>query len=218
MQGATQYWKPGEAKPQKTDGEELEKRDHKKKKRRRKDAQTDDRQSGGGGGGARSGGKARRYTDSQTPEQQGKYKGKDNIESKPSSGSKVASGPSQTLLAMKFMQRKAKVEEIQRQQSDKRKHLEEEFSTSFTKHLTANGAGGKDRLICRPDELDPALVFLGRRSFGGFNMVHETAYATCARDIASGSINLEEEDDDEHGISDMEMAHRLGSNMRGGRR
>lgn len=101
MQGATQYWKPGEAKPQKTDGEELEKRDHKKKKRRRKDAQTDDRQSGGGGGGARSGGKARRYTDSQTPEQQGKYKGKDNIESKPSSGSKVASGPSQTLLAMK---------------------------------------------------------------------------------------------------------------------
>lgn len=65
-----------------------------------------------------------------------------------------------------------------------------------------------NRLICRPDEQDPALVFLGRRSFGGFNVVHETAYEACARAISSGLTNLEEAGDDEHGISDMEMASR----------
>ena len=70
------------------------------------------------------------------------------------------------------------------------------------------GCCAPSRLICRPDEQDPALVFLGRRSFGGFNAVHETAYAKCAMAIASGLTNMEEADDDEHGISDMEMASR----------
>lgn len=63
------------------------------------------------------------------------------------------------------------------------------------------------RLICRPDEQDPAFILLGRRSFGGFNIVAETAYDACVRDIAAGA-SIREVDDDEYGISDMEMAKR----------
>lgn len=67
------------------------------------------------------------------------------------------------------------------------------------------------RLICQPDEQDPALVFVGRRSFGGFNAVVEAAYVACARAIASGpafTSSVADDTDNGPGISDKEMAER----------
>lgn len=63
------------------------------------------------------------------------------------------------------------------------------------------------RLICQPDEQDPALIFVGRRSFGGFNVVAEAAYEACARDIAAGA-RLGPGSEVDGGISDTEMAER----------
>lgn len=65
------------------------------------------------------------------------------------------------------------------------------------------------RLVCQSDEQDPALVMLGRRSFGGFNVVAEAAYEACVRDIAAGArIGQVLGGADGGGISDTEMAER----------
>lgn len=67
------------------------------------------------------------------------------------------------------------------------------------------------RLVCHPDEQDPALVVVGRRSFGGFNSVAEAAYTACIREIAAGERlgQADQEGEDEGGgISDAEMAER----------
>ncbi|CAM9894681.1 unnamed protein product [Ascophyllum nodosum] len=124
------------------------------------------------------------------------------------------------------MQRKARADEALRGLQKKRDNLERDFSSAYAKRLKANKSGKeKDRLVCRPDEQDPALVVLGRRSFGGFNAVAEAAYDSCIRDIAAGTrlgrSSWEGDDDgDDWGeaVSDNEMAERLGKNMRGGRR
>ncbi|CAB1112912.1 unnamed protein product [Ectocarpus sp. CCAP 1310/34] len=129
-------------------------------------------------------------------------------------------GPSQGLLAMKFMQRKAQADEAQKQRQEKREKLESDFSSSYAKRLKADKDTGKDRrkvLICRRDEQDPALVVVGRRSFGGFNVVAEAAYDACIRDIEAGERLGRPgrgEDAGGDGISDTEMAERLGKNVR----
>lgn len=67
------------------------------------------------------------------------------------------------------------------------------------------------RLVCRPDEQDPALVVLGRRSFGGFNAMAETAYDACIKEIESGAgfiLAATKNDESDSGVSDTEMADR----------
>ena len=66
------------------------------------------------------------------------------------------------------------------------------------------------RLVCRLDEQDPALVVVGRRSFGGFNAVAEAAYEACIKDIAAGERLLMSRGrgGEDGGISDTEMAER----------
>lgn len=59
------------------------------------------------------------------------------------------------------MQRKAKVSDSQKQQSEKRKKLQDEFITSFTKRLESSG-GEKDRCVQQAlgDRGDGAYHFL----------------------------------------------------------
>lgn len=68
------------------------------------------------------------------------------------------------------------------------------------------------RLACRQEEQDPALIVVGRRSFGGFNAVAEKAYNACIRDIKaeerSGQMRGEGQGREAGGISDAEMAER----------
>lgn len=61
-----------------------------------------------------------------------------------------------------------------------------------------------------PDEQDPALVLVGRRSFGGFNAIAEAAYEACVKDIAAGERlgQPRREGGEGEGISDTEMAER----------
>lgn len=64
------------------------------------------------------------------------------------------------------------------------------------------------RLVCRIDEQDPALVVLGRRSFGGFNVMAEAAYDACIKEIGSGARFILENAESDSGVSDTEMADR----------
>ncbi|CAM9510372.1 unnamed protein product [Ectocarpus sp. 12 AP-2014] len=127
-------------------------------------------------------------------------------------------GPSQGLLAMKFMQRKVQADEAQKQRQEKREKLESDFSSSYSKRLKADKDTGKDRrVLISTSDHDPALVVVGRRSFGGFNVVAEAAYDACIRDIKAGERLGRPgrgEDAGGGGISDTEMAERLGKNVR----
>lgn len=68
-------------------------------------------------------------------------------------------------------------------------------------------------MVCAPDQQDPTLMIVGRRSFGGFNAVAQAAYSACIRDIYGGTaLKFVDVDaggkDEEDGISDNEMAER----------
>ncbi|CAM9690632.1 unnamed protein product [Scytosiphon promiscuus] len=224
----TQYWKPGETRPTGVDGDRAPgsgggsgsgRKDGRRGGKKGSTAgegsrrgEVEARNGREGGGGAKKKGR------------KGQGKGKQDAStggiradmSRAASKQPVA-GPSQGLLAMKFMQRKVKADEAQKQQQDKRDKLDRDFSSSYAKRLKADRGNQKDRLVCRTDEQDPALVVVGRRSFGGFNAVAEAAYNACIRDIAAGE-RLGQADsgrgDEGGGISDAEMAERLGKNVR----
>ncbi|CAM9668648.1 unnamed protein product [Ectocarpus sp. 6 AP-2014] len=236
-----QYWKPGEKRPGGGEGsggpagegggsgtehvsDEQGRTDSKKKKKRVDKSRRDE---GGSRGGTD---KSNRRSSEGAKKRVKKGKGKERHSTSGGLGgikgevSRAASkppvaGPSQGLLAMKFMQRKVQADEAQKQRQEKREKLESDFSSSYAKRLKADKDTGKDRLICRQDEQDPALVVVGRRSFGGFNVVAEAAYDACIRDIEAGERLGRPgrgEDAGGGGISDTEMAQRLGKNVRHG--
>eukprot|EP00903_Cladosiphon_okamuranus_P006749 g6584.t1 len=243
---AAQYWKPGEKKPRDGDvgPEKPSKRgeggDGSSRRDSSKDSSRDNsRDSRGEGRGKKKGdrrgdrGAERRHGNSgdygSKRDGSAKKRGKKsegsgsgiNASVSRSAAKPPVTGPSQGLLAMKFMQRKVKSDEAQRQQQEKRDKLESDFNSSYLKRLKPDKPDDKDRLICRVDEQDPALVMVGRRSFGGFNAVAEAAYDACVRDIAAGERlgQLRREGrGGGGGISDAEMAKTLGKNMRSGNR
>ncbi|CAN0374864.1 unnamed protein product [Pylaiella littoralis] len=231
---ATQFWKPGETKPRGggKDGDEPgdarsggsgqrsgkgDSNSSRGSTGRKRDSSREDhaeRRNGSSSGSAK---KKERKGKGKDAQQRSRVGGIDAEVSRSASKPPV-SGPSQGLLAMKFMQRKVKAEEAQKQQQDKREKLEREFSSSYAKRLKADKSA-KDRLICQEDELDPALVLLGRRSFGGFNTVAEAAYNACVRDIAAGERLGQPQrrangGGDGGGISDTEMAETFSKNVR----
>eukprot|EP00752_Nemacystus_decipiens_P004583 g4183.t1 len=226
MQTAQQYWKPGEKKPL-DEGSGPRKPRH---KRTECGTGNDSSTMGEGKKGRRKEDLAEQHSNSRhgKRDRSAKRRGKnvrgkdaDNMAADVSQATArpPAAGPSQGLLAMKFMQRKVKADEAQKQQQEKRDKFESDFSSSYAKRLKAAKTNDKDRLICRIDEQDPALVVVGRRSFGGFNAVAEAAYDACVRDIAAGE-RLEQlgREGRGGGISDAEMAETLGKSMRVGRR
>ncbi|CAN0332599.1 unnamed protein product, partial [Ectocarpus fasciculatus] len=160
-----QYWKPGEARPRGGKGgggpagggggsgsgrvgDEQGQTDGKKKKR------VDKSRGDQGGRGNTGKGNRRSSEDGKKWVRKGKGKerrstgsglgGIDGEVSRAASKPPVA-GPSQGLLAMKFMQRKVQADEAQKQRQDKRDKLESEFSSSYAKRLKADEDTGKDR-------------------------------------------------------------------------
>ncbi|CAM9986160.1 unnamed protein product [Ectocarpus sp. 13 AM-2016] len=163
-----QYWKPGEKRPGGREGgggsagdgggsgsghvsDEQGRTDSKKEKRVVDKSRSDEGGKGGTDKGNRrsSEGAKKRVRKGKGKERHSTGSGLGGIKGEVSRAASKPPvvGPSQGLLAMKFMQRKVQADEAQKQRQEKREKLETDFSSSYSKRLKADKDTGKDRRV-----------------------------------------------------------------------